>query len=114
MNLPDAEQLLAELTDKIRSDVTKDTVLVGIYTGGVWLAERLHKDLECILPLGTLDVSFYRDDFHEIGLHPQVEPSNIPFEACKYFICLPHSSASIFCLCLCTLSLYCVMYIFSC
>ena len=36
MNLPDAEQLLAELTDKIRSDVTKDTVLVGIYTGGVW------------------------------------------------------------------------------
>ena len=80
MNLPDAEQLLAELTDKIRSDVTKDTVLVGIYTGGVWLAERLHKDLECALPLGTLDVSFYRDDFHEIGLHPQVKPSNIPFE----------------------------------
>jgi len=80
MNLPDAEQLLAELTDKIRSDVTKDTVLVGIYTGGVWLAERLHKDLECTLPLGTLDVSFYRDDFHEIGLHPQVKPSSIPFE----------------------------------
>ena len=80
MNLPDAEQLLAELTDRIRSDVTKDTVLVGIYTGGVWLAERLHKDLECTLPLGTLDVSFYRDDFHEIGLHPQVKPSNIPFE----------------------------------
>ena len=80
MNLPDAEQLLAELTDKIRSDVTKDTVLVGIYTGGVWLAERLHKDLECTLPLGTLDVSFYRDDFHEIGLHPQVKPSNSPFE----------------------------------
>jgi len=80
MNLPDAEQLLAELTDRIRSDVTKDTVLVGIYTGGVWLAERLHKDLECTLPLGTLDVSFYRDDFHEIGLHPQVKPSNISFE----------------------------------
>jgi len=80
MNLPNAEQLLAELTDKIRSDVTKDTVLVGIYTGGVWLAERLHKDLECTLPLGTLDVSFYRDDFHEIGLHPQVKPSSIPFE----------------------------------
>jgi len=80
MNLPDAEQLLADLTDKMRSDVTKNTVLVGIYTGGVWLAERLHQDLECMLPLGALDVSFYRDDFHEIGLHPQVKPSNIPFE----------------------------------
>ena len=80
MKLPDAEQLLADLTDKMRSDVTKNTVLVGIYTGGVWLAERLHQDLECTLPLGALDVSFYRDDFHEIGLHPQVKPSNIPFE----------------------------------
>lgn len=80
MKLPDAEQLLADLTDKIRSDVTKNTVLVGIYTGGVWLAERLHQDLDCTLPLGALDVSFYRDDFHEIGLHPQVKPSNIPFE----------------------------------
>ena len=80
MKLPDAEQLLADLTDKMRSDVTKNTVLVGIYTGGVWLAERLHQDLECTLPLGALDVSFYRDDFREIGLHPQVKPSNIPFE----------------------------------
>ena len=80
MNLPNAEQLLTRLAKKMRPDVTKNTVLVGIYTGGVWLAERLHKDLACTLPIGTLDVSFYRDDFHEIGLHPQVKPSNIPFE----------------------------------
>ena len=80
MNLPNAEQLLTKLAKKMRPDVTKNTVLVGIYTGGVWLADRLHKDLACALPLGTLDVSFYRDDFHEIGLHPQVKPSNIPFE----------------------------------
>jgi len=80
MNLPDAEQLLVDLTDRMQPDVTKNTVLVGIYTGGVWLAERLHQDLKCILPLGALDVSFYRDDFREIGLHPQVKPSNIPFE----------------------------------
>lgn len=80
MKIPDAEQLLADLTEKMRIDVTKNTVLVGIYTGGVWLAERLHQDLECTLPLGALDVSFYRDDFREIGLHPQVKPSNIPFE----------------------------------
>jgi pyrimidine operon attenuation protein/uracil phosphoribosyltransferase len=31
-------------------------------------------------PLGTLDVSFYRDDFTQNGLHPQVRPSALPFE----------------------------------
>ena len=36
--------------------------------------------MEITLPLGTLDVSFYRDDFGQIGLHPQVKPSDIPFE----------------------------------
>ncbi|MDN5752120.1 MAG: bifunctional pyr operon transcriptional regulator/uracil phosphoribosyltransferase PyrR [Nitrosospira sp.] len=80
MQLPDAEQLLASLTGRIRSDVAANTALVGIYTGGVWLAERLHHDLELALPMGTLDVSFYRDDFGQIGLHPQVKPSGIPFE----------------------------------
>src|SRR5688500_3499114 len=80
MQLPDAEQLLASLTGKIRPDVAANTALVGIYTGGVWLAERLHQDLDLALPLGTLDVSFYRDDFGQIGLHPQVKPSDIPFE----------------------------------
>ncbi|MGH8763440.1 MAG: bifunctional pyr operon transcriptional regulator/uracil phosphoribosyltransferase PyrR [Nitrosospira sp.] len=80
MQLPDAEQLLASLTGRIRPDVSANTALVGIYTGGVWLAERLHQDLDLALPLGTLDVSFYRDDFGQIGLHPQVKPSDIPFE----------------------------------
>lgn len=80
MQLPDAEQLLASLASEIRPDVTASTALVGIYTGGVWLAERLHQDLKLVLPLGTLDVSFYRDDFGQIGLHPQVKPSDIPFK----------------------------------
>lgn len=80
MHLPDAEQLLADLTGKMRPEVSGNTALVGIYTGGVWLAERLHRDLGLMLPLGALDVSFYRDDFGQIGLHPQVKPSDIPFE----------------------------------
>ena len=80
MQLPDAEQLLAGLSGKIRPDISANTALVGIYTGGVWLAQRLHRDLKLTLPLGTLDVSFYRDDFDQIGLHPQVKPSDIPFE----------------------------------
>lgn len=80
MYLPDAEKLLSDLTEKIRPDVTEDTVLVGIFTGGVWIAKRLHQTLGLTLPLGALDVSFYRDDFGQIGLHHQVKPSNIPFE----------------------------------
>ena len=54
--------------------------MVGIHTGGAWLAERLHRDLKLPLPLGTLDISFYRDDFDKIGLHAQVRPSDIQFE----------------------------------
>lgn len=79
MELPDAEQVLAGLTARIRRNITANTALVGIHTGGVWLSERLHQDLRLPLPLGALDVSFYRDDFGQIGLHPQVKPSDIPF-----------------------------------
>ena len=80
MQLPEAEDLLAVLTARIRQGVSSDTAVVGIHTGGVWLAERLHKDLQLALPLGVLDVSFYRDDFGQIGLHPQIRPSDIPFK----------------------------------
>src|SRR5687768_7436595 len=80
MQLPDAEHLLTNLTERVRHDLGPDTALVGIHTGGVWLAERLHQNLQLSLPLGTLDVSFYRDDFGQIGLHPQIRPSDIPFK----------------------------------
>ena len=80
MPLPDAEVLLAALTEKMRSAVSSDTRLVGIHTGGVWLAQRLHQSLGLSNPLGTIDVSFYRDDYGSRGLHPQVKPSEIPFE----------------------------------
>lgn len=80
MQLPDAEILFKNLAKKIQSDGGKNFVLVGIHTGGVWLAERLHQELAITQPLGTLDVSFYRDDFDRIGLHSQVKRSEIPFE----------------------------------
>ena len=78
--LPDAEQLLASLTDRMRPAVGPNTGLVGIHTGGVWLAERLHQALGIKLPLGTLDVSFYRDDFNKKGLRRNVKSSDIPFD----------------------------------
>ena len=78
--LPDAEVLLARLTELMRACVSPDTALIGIHTGGVWLAQRLHKALALRKPLGTIDVSFYRDDYGSRGLHPKVKPSDIPFE----------------------------------
>ena len=78
--LPDPEALCAELVHQLKPQVTADTALVGIHTGGVWLAERLHAALGVELPLGLLDISFYRDDFDTTGLHPQIKPTQIPFE----------------------------------
>jgi pyrimidine operon attenuation protein/uracil phosphoribosyltransferase len=79
-SLPDVDPLIVRLADAIAPTLTPDTVIVGIHTGGVWVAERLHARLHCALPLGMLDISFYRDDFSRIGLHPQVKPSNLPFD----------------------------------
>ena len=78
--LPDAEQLLAALIEQMRPQVSAETGLIGIVTGGVWLAERLHEALQLKVPCGTLDVSFYRDDFQHKGLKRKVVASDIPFE----------------------------------
>ena len=80
MTLPDAEQLIDALAQQIKPHLTADSALVGIHTGGTWVAERLRRQLGEDIPLGMLDISFYRDDFSRIGLHPQVKPSDIPFE----------------------------------
>ena len=80
MQLPEVEELVHSLAQQIKPLLTPDNVLVGIRTGGVWVAERLRELLGAEIPLGTLDISFYRDDFSRIGLHPEVKPSIIPFE----------------------------------
>jgi len=78
------DELIGEMTQAIKTRLevqqVNDPVMIGIHTGGVWLAERLHKLLEIKQPLGTLDISFYRDDFTRIGMNPKVKPSQIPFE----------------------------------
>jgi pyrimidine operon attenuation protein / uracil phosphoribosyltransferase len=78
--LPDAEQLVSELAAKIKPQLDSDAALIGIHTGGAWIAQKLQQQLGLATPLGLLDISFYRDDFARIGLHPQVKPSNIPFD----------------------------------
>jgi pyrimidine operon attenuation protein/uracil phosphoribosyltransferase len=79
-SLPDAEQLLKALIEKMRPAVGPETGLIGIHTGGAWVAERLHEALKPAAALGTLDVSFYRDDYDRRGLHRDPKSSDIPFE----------------------------------
>ena len=76
----DAEALCRQLAEQIRPHVTPATALVGIYTGGLWLAERLHKALGIAQPLGAIDVSFYRDDYGSKGLHAKPQRTEIPFD----------------------------------
>jgi pyrimidine operon attenuation protein/uracil phosphoribosyltransferase len=78
--LPQAEPLLARLLAQMKPVVAPDTGIIGIHTGGVWVAERLHAALGIAVPLGTLDVSFYRDDYEKIGLHRDVKSSDLPFD----------------------------------
>jgi pyrimidine operon attenuation protein/uracil phosphoribosyltransferase len=78
--LPDAEVLCAELVRQLKARLPREAAMIGIATGGAWLAERLHRELGIADPLGVLDISFYRDDFDQKGLHHQVKPSRIAFE----------------------------------
>jgi len=78
--LSDAEGLLAALVEQMRPQVNPRMALVGIHTGGVWLAERLHTALAVTLPAGSIDVSFYRDDFASRGLRPGTKTSFLPFD----------------------------------
>jgi len=80
----DVNQLLGQMADNLRSLLASRSVseplMIGIHTGGVWIAKSLHTQLGLTDPLGTLNISFYRDDFTRIGMHPQVQPSSLPFE----------------------------------
>lgn len=69
------------MADELRQrlDIDERTAMVGIHTGGVWIAQQLHRILAIQPPLGALDISFYRDDFTRIGMNPQVKPSDLPF-----------------------------------
>jgi pyrimidine operon attenuation protein/uracil phosphoribosyltransferase len=90
-NLPDAEVLFEQLTEKIKPLIAAETALVGIHSGGAWLMERLLTALSPPgekLANGILDVSFYRDDYNQRGLHAETIPSHIPFEVEGHHIVL--------------------------
>ena len=77
----DAEAVYRRLAARLREEVIgRDVRLVGVHTGGVWLAQRLKEDLHVAHEVGILDISFYRDDFSRSGLNPSVKPSSIAFD----------------------------------
>lgn len=78
----DAEALYKVLAERVKAGLAhaEDVAIVGIYSGGAWLAERLAAELQLNDRLGFIDVSFYRDDYAAKGLHAEVKPTQIPFE----------------------------------
>jgi pyrimidine operon attenuation protein/uracil phosphoribosyltransferase len=77
--LPDAEKLCEQLARELRPRVGASSAMVGIHTGGAWVAERLHAALGLKEPLGLLDPAFYRDDYAKQGLARDPKRSKIPF-----------------------------------
>jgi pyrimidine operon attenuation protein / uracil phosphoribosyltransferase len=80
MKLPDAEKLCDELVKELKPRIGAQTGMIGIYTGGAWLAERLHARLGVAAPLGLMDIAFYRDDYQARGLHHDPKRTKIPFD----------------------------------
>jgi pyrimidine operon attenuation protein/uracil phosphoribosyltransferase len=84
MSLPNPADLISQMAIDLSAHLKKRDIseprFIGIRTGGIWVAQALQEALGNDSALGTLDVSFYRDDFSQNGLHPQVRPSELPFE----------------------------------
>jgi len=81
------DELLVQLAEKLKillqDKAIDNPLMVGIHTGGVWVANKLYQQLNISEPvfsepLATLDISFYRDDFSRIGMNPKVKPSQLP------------------------------------
>ena len=80
MSLPEAEKLCEELAAQLKPHLGPKSAMIGIHTGGAWLAERLHAWLGIREPLGLMDIAFYRDDYHAQGLHHDPKRTRIPFD----------------------------------
>ena len=64
----DAEALYLELLKGVRALRQPDTRLVGITSGGAWLAERLQADLQLPGKPGVISSAMHRDDFAKRGM----------------------------------------------
>jgi len=78
--LLDAEALYAELRSGVRALLDPETALVGIWSGGAWLAERLHRDLGRSGRPGVISSRLHRDDFGSRGLAGGADATSLPFD----------------------------------
>jgi len=78
--LLDAEALYADLLKGVSRLLHPDTVLVGIWSGGAWLAERLQRDLSLAGEPGVISSSLHRDDFGSKGMSASADHTKLPFE----------------------------------
>jgi pyrimidine operon attenuation protein/uracil phosphoribosyltransferase len=82
MKLPDPEALYARLRNEVASAYAdrSSLALVGVHSGGAWIAQRLHRDLGLSLPCGFLDSALYRDDFSSRGMKSPPKAPEMPFD----------------------------------
>ncbi|MFN5191201.1 MAG: bifunctional pyr operon transcriptional regulator/uracil phosphoribosyltransferase PyrR, partial [Burkholderiales bacterium] len=73
----DAEQLITVLAEKI-GNTTPDIGVVGIHTGGVWVADKLAAKIGATR-VGRVAVTLHRDDYATRGLHPQKNKTKFGF-----------------------------------
>ena len=79
-------QIIARIAHEIleKHRTTESLILVGIHTRGVYLAERLAENMKKIagtdIPVGRLDITFYRDDIGGMPGQPVVKSTDIPFD----------------------------------
>ena len=76
----DAEALYAALLEQVRPLVRAESVLVGIWSGGAWLAERLQRDLGLPGEHGVISSTLHRDDYAQRGLAASADATRLPFE----------------------------------
>ena len=75
----DAEALYADLLARVRPLLQPDAALVGIWSGGAWLAERLQRDLGLAGKPGVISSALHRDDFGSRGLAGTTDATALPF-----------------------------------
>jgi pyrimidine operon attenuation protein/uracil phosphoribosyltransferase len=75
----DAEKLYEELLAGVRGLLKPDGALVGIWSGGAWLAERLQRDLGLAGEPGVVSSALHRDDFSQRGLSASADHTRLPF-----------------------------------
>jgi pyrimidine operon attenuation protein / uracil phosphoribosyltransferase len=76
----DAEALYLDLLAGVRPLLQPESVLVGVWSGGAWLAERLQRDLQLAGAHGVISSTLHRDDYGSRGLAAGADSTCLPFD----------------------------------